>query len=334
MSWKDLKQKSLADGLLVQHAALTELDDVDQMIDWHRIEGLLVGIQNKPHGQQPWPPLMMFKALLLQSWYALSDPALEKQLARDLLFRRFVGLSIAAAVPDHSTLCRFRNHPEVVKLQAQFLNEIQQRLSEKGWYIKSGTISIVDASVIKAQRNRPNKDAAGNSTQDPEAGYSIKAGSDGKVKMTYGYKAHINVDEDGFIVASDFSVGNVHDSQCFSAVLSGDETAVYADSAYAYASAATTQRLKCRGIKNGVLERAYRNKPLSKAQKANNKIKSRIRSTVERVFGVLKLHYGMAPARYLGKARNKMRFALMSVAYNIKRGVFLKRELFLQESYV
>jgi IS5 family transposase len=47
---------------------------------------------------------MMFKALLLQSWYTLSDPQLEKQLARDLLFRRFVGMDISESVPDHSTL--------------------------------------------------------------------------------------------------------------------------------------------------------------------------------------------------------------------------------------
>ena len=120
MSWKNLKQNSLADALLVEHAALTELDDMDQMIDWHRIEALLIGIHNKAHGQQAWLPLMMFKALLLQSWYALSDPALEKQWARDLLFRRFVGLSITAAVPDHSTLWRFRNHPEVVTSKPGF----------------------------------------------------------------------------------------------------------------------------------------------------------------------------------------------------------------------
>ena len=121
MSWKNLKQKSLADALLVQHAALTELDDVDQLIDWQPIETLLAGIHNKKRGEQAWPPLMIFKALLLQSWYGLNDPALEKQLARDLLFRRFVGPSISMAVPDHSTLWRFRNHPEVVKWQAHFL---------------------------------------------------------------------------------------------------------------------------------------------------------------------------------------------------------------------
>jgi IS5 family transposase len=52
----------------------------------------------------------------VKSWYALSDPALEKQLARDLLFRRFIGLSISESVPDHSILWRFRKllekHPQ------------------------------------------------------------------------------------------------------------------------------------------------------------------------------------------------------------------------------
>ncbi len=51
---------------------------------------------------------MMFKALLLQHWYVLSHPALEKQLARDLLFKRIVGLPLSESVFDHSTLWRFK----------------------------------------------------------------------------------------------------------------------------------------------------------------------------------------------------------------------------------
>jgi IS5 family transposase len=190
----------------------------------------------------------------------------------------------------------------------------------------------VDASVIKAQRNRPNKGVNGENTRDPEADYNVKAASDGKVKITYGYKGHINVDEDGFIKATGFTAGNVHDSQCFTELLSGTESQVYADSAYA--SEKTNEWLADKKIENRVLERAYRNKPLQPAQKKQNKIKSRIRSTVERVFGILKLHYGMAQARYLGKARNQMRFNLICVAYNIKRGISLRKEIQqTQESY-
>lgn len=325
MSWKNLKQQSLADALVVEHSAITELDDVHELIDWSRVEKLLSDIHTKTRGEQAWPPLMMFKTLLLQVWYGLSDPQLEKQLARDLLFRRFVGLSLSQLVPDHSTLWRFRNNPEVQALQEHFLTVVNQQLSEKGLIIQHGDISIVDASVIKAQRNRPNKGVDGKNTQDAEAAYNVKVSADGKLKTTYGFKAHVNADEDGFIKATDFTAGNVHDSQCFTELLSGTETQVYADSAYA--SEKTHQWLTERNIENGVLDRAYRNKPLTKVQKQRNKRLSPVRSIVERVFGILKLHYGMGQARYLGKARNQMRFNLMCVAYNIKRGIRLQREM-------
>jgi IS5 family transposase len=116
----------------------------------------------------------------------LSDPKLEKLLVRGLLFCRFVGLSLADSVPDHSSI----------------------------W------------------RNRPNKDTDGNNTQDPEASWNVKQGSDGKRKSTYGFKAHANVDEDGFIKATAFTAGNVYDSNHFTDLLSGKESEVYADSAY------------------------------------------------------------------------------------------------------
>ncbi len=71
--------------------------------------------------------------------------------------------------------------------------------------------------------------------------------------------------------------------------------------------------------------RAYRNKPLTEAQKQLNRMNSGVRCTVERVFGVLKLHYGMAKARYLGQARNRARFGLLCLAYDMKRGVSIQQ---------
>lgn len=333
MAWKNTKQRSLADALATEHKALTELDDVHDLIDWDRIESMLSCIHANKKGEQAWPPLVMFKAMLLQSWYNLSDPHLEKQLARDLLFRRFVGLSVADSVPDHSTLWRFRNNPMVENLQGALLKEINDQLAEKSLYIKAGTISIVDASVIEAQRNRPNKDKNGNNTQDAEAAYNVKIASSGKQKTTYGFKAHVNVDEDGFVKAMEFTAGNVHDSQVFTELLSGDEEAVFADSAYA--SHKTNDWLAENHIENGVLERAYRNKKLTVKQKQRNKLLSRTRFIVERFFGVAKLHYGMSKARYVGLMRNKMRVAIICMAHNIKRGVSLQLEIErAQESYV
>lgn len=319
MAWKNLKQRSLADAMLLTHDALTELDDVHALIDWSRLEVLLSDIYSSSRGEKAWPPLMMLKALLLQSWYKLSDPALEKQLARDLLFRRFVGLDIAESVPDHSTFWRFRQQLEKKALMEALFEEINAQLAEQGLYIKSGEVSIIDASVIEAKQCRPNKDKNGESTQDQEAGWNVKAGSDGKRKSTYGFKAHLNVDEDGFIKKILFTAGNVHDSTCFTELLSGDETAAYADSAYP--SQKHNDWLEERGIANRLIKRAYRNRPLTAEDKIFNQTHAGVRCTVERVFGVLKQHYGMAKARYLGINRNRTRFELMCVAHNIKRGV-------------
>ena len=324
MAWKNIKQTSLATSLLIEHAALQELDDVHGLIDWTRIEALLSGIHNKRKGELAWPPLLMFKALLLQSWYKLSDPALEKQLARDLLFRRFVGLDIALAVPDHSSFWRFRQLLDKKRLLTPLLTEINAQLNQQGLIIRAGTVSIVDASVIEAQRSRPNKDKDGHNTQDAEAGYAVKAGADGKIKSTYGFKAHINVDEDGFVKATDMTAGNVHDSNVFTELLSGDESAAYADSAYA--SKKHSAWLKERNIQNKILQRAYRNKPLTAAQKQFNRLQSGTRSIVERVFGILKLHYAMGKARYLGLARNQTRLMLMCIGYNLKRGNSIQRQ--------
>lgn len=323
MAWKNLTQRSLADGMLIDHDALKELDGVHELIVWSRLEQLLSGIHSKTRGEKAWPPLMMFKALLLQSWYRLSDPALEKQLARDLLFRRFVGLDISESVPDHSTLWRFRQKLETLSLLEGLISEISNQLSEQGLYIKLGEVSIIDASVIEAKQCRPNKDKNGNSTQDTEAGWNVKTGSDGKRKSTYGYKAHINVDEDGFIKSTDYTAGNVHDSNCFCDLLSGEESSVYADSAYR--SQAHDDWLSERKIDNRVIKRAYRNKPLEEKDKQFNRLHSGVRCTVERVFGVLKQHYAMGKARYLGLDRNRTRFEIMCVAHNIKRGLSIQQ---------
>ncbi len=324
MAWKNLKQRSFAEAMLIEHNAIKELDGVQTLIDWTRIEVLLNDIHRSKKGEKAWPPLMMFKALLLQVWYKLSDPGLEKQLARDLLFRRFVGLDISASVPDHSSLWRFRQELEKRLLMNSLLDEINQQLKEQGLYIQTGEVSIIDASVIEAKQCRPNKGKDGKATQDPEAAWNVKKSSDGKRTSTYGFKAHVNVEEDGFIKSTDFTAGNVHDSQCFTELLTETESVVYADSAYK--SAEHDQLLENCGIKNRINRRAYRNRPLTKKDRIFNRLCSSVRNTAERVFGVLKQHYGMAKARYLGLGRNRTRFELMCIGYNMKRGVSIQRE--------
>jgi len=89
---------------------------------------------------------------------------------------------------------------------------------------------------------------------------------------------------------------------------------VYADSAYK-----SEEHELC------LSERAYRNKLLSKHDKGFNRLHSGVRCTVKRIFGVLKPYYDMAKARYMGLARNRIRFKLMSVAHNIKQSFAIQQ---------
>ena len=97
MSWKNTQQNSVADSLIVEHKSLSELDDVHNIINWSEIEKTLSNLYSSKRGAPSYPPLMMFKILILQAWYNLSDEALEKQIARDLMFRRFIDAAVIEA---------------------------------------------------------------------------------------------------------------------------------------------------------------------------------------------------------------------------------------------
>ncbi len=167
-------------------------------------------------------------------------------MARDLLFKRFVGLE---GVPDHSTLWRFKQELSKQGLIDVLFTEINQQLVKQSILVKSGSVSIIDASVIEAKQCRPRKNKAGESTQDPEASWNVKRASNGKKTSAYGYKAHINVDEDGLIKKVAFTTGSTHDSKCFILLLEGDESA--------YPSEEHNNYLETHPIENTMIKCAY-----------------------------------------------------------------------------
>ncbi|BAS67324.1 IS5 family transposase [Bathymodiolus septemdierum thioautotrophic gill symbiont] len=321
MSWKNTKQNSFADSLVVEHKSLSELDDVHNIINWDEIEQTLSNLYSSVRGAPSYPPLMMFKILILQAWYNLSDEALEKQIARDLMFRRFIDLSLSESVPDHSSIWRFRQLLNTEKLLEPLLEQINTHLEQNSIIVSLGSINIIDATVIEVKQCRKHKGKDGNNTQDPEANYNVKIAADGKKKTTYGFKMYANTDEDGFVKKMTYTPGNVHDSKEFDKLLdiSKSKTCgqVFADSAYANKN----NNEKLGKENNKILHRAYRNKPLTKEQKQENKQRSSIRYIVERTFGLLKLHHGLGKARYLGLERNKTRAQLIAISHNLKTGM-------------
>ncbi|WP_411728311.1 transposase, partial [Methyloglobulus sp.] len=226
MSWKYLAQTSLSDALVKRHEALEEMGGIRQLIVWKPTGQQMSGIHGKKRGGAAGLPLLVFKALLLQGWYGLGDPKLEKQLARDSMSRRSVNLGLSEGVPDHGTVWRFRNMLAKQGLPETLLAEINQPLSAKGLYIKTGEAVIVDATVIEARqsrRPRKGKDGGTPRTQDSEAGHNVKVAANGKKASTYGNKAHANVDGGGFIKAIGHTPGNGHDPQSLKKLLTRTE---------------------------------------------------------------------------------------------------------------
>ena len=163
----------------------------------------------------------MFKLLLLQRWYGLSDPGLEEALNDRISFIRFSGFSLASSLPDYSTICRFRNSLLELGLYEKLFEEILRQLEGRGLLVQEG--AIVDATVIESSR-RPRKvveiipeDRKEEETVTPSVvSYSndvdatwIKKGK----KPYYGYKAHVSVDaKDGYVLGGHVTPANVADT--------------------------------------------------------------------------------------------------------------------------
>jgi len=134
------------------------LDEIDRLIDWKPLEKVL---RNKLKrvanavGNPAYPPLLMFKILLLQRWYNLSDMAVEETLCDRLSFVRFVGLSLDHdEVPDATTICRFRQSLVERNILKRLLDKLNHQLERRGLLVREG--AIVDASVVSSAR-RPLK---------------------------------------------------------------------------------------------------------------------------------------------------------------------------------
>ena len=228
---------------------------------------------------------MLFKILLLQSWYDLSDEGVAKQLGRDLLFRRFMDLGLEESVPDHSSICRFRDQLMRKELLEVLLSQVNDGLAKQGILVLQGSINVVDATIAEAKQCRQKKGQSGENTQDPEASYHVKKTSEGKIKTTYGFKIQINTDEAGLIKQVNDTAGHIHDSKELEKLLEFKDGKSVGKCMQigAYANRKNDEKLGAEN--NKILHKAYRNKPLTREQKRENRVNSSIRYVVGRTFG-------------------------------------------------
>jgi len=339
MSERTSKNPGIADYVVARRKRKDcFLDEIDRLIDWKPLEKLLrkklKRIVNAV-GNPAYPPLPMFKILLLQRWYNLSDVAAEESLYDRLSFVRFVGLSLDHdEVPDSSTICRFRQSLLEKNVLKRLLDKFNHQLERRGLLIREG--AIVDASVVSSSR-RPQKviDVLPEDREEEDdvpvvtVSYSddvdaawLRKGN----RAYYGYKIHAATDSrDGFLLGGHATPANRSDTEELPEVL--DESGlrrggfVYADKGYC--SRLNRHVLQARGLGDGIMYKAARNRELSAAQKATNRMISGVRAKVERAFGTLKRGYGFFRARYLGRAKVELEFLLNAMAFNLKKAVLM-----------
>ena len=304
-------QASFAD-LLADQGPETALDALDALADWSGFERIVAHLRqaNGP-GKPGHAPLLMFKALVLASLYGLSDRQLELAIRDRLSFRRFLGLSLSDAAPDHTVICRFRNALVGEGLMERLFAELDRQLEAAGLMVKKGT--MLDATLVATAAARPAK--AGETPRDPDAAFARR---EGKAGSTYGYKAHVGVDEgSGLIRVAAATPANINDTVPAYQLIRGYERAVLGDAAYH--THARQRMLEARGQACLLMRRANKHHALSDAEKAFNRQIARRRWAVETTFATLKRWMGLSAIRYVGLARASGQIVMAALAFNLKR---------------
>jgi len=318
MAMRQSGQFSFVEALLPQGLGRNaRLERLNELVKWYRFEKVLKGLRVEGGPGRPgYVPLVLFKALLLQSLYGLSDVDLEEALADRLSFRKFIGLTLEEAVPDSTTLCRFRNLLIEGKRLEKLFAELDRQLERAGVILKRGT--MLDASVIETAAASPPTGAG--PSADPEAGFAKRQG---KAGSSFGYKMHVGVDEGSGIIRSVITTpANVNDTTPADALILGDEAAVWGDAAYH--THARERALRQRGIKPRLMRRANKHHPkLPPRLQRLNQLIARRRAAVETTFATLKRRMGLSAIRYIGLAKAHAQVTMAAIAFNMRRWTVL-----------
>ncbi len=285
-------------------------------------------------GQPPYDRVLLFKIVILQKFYNISDEQIEYQINDRLSFMRFLGLSLADDVPDSTTIWLFKEKLAKGGADKKLFEIFNNVLEEKGLIAHEG--AIIDASFVEVPKQRNSKEEnnkikEGKVPEEWKENENKLSQKDVDARWTkknntsyYGYKDHVKVDGKSKLVTKyEITDASVHDSQTLESLL--DETdsdkTIHADSAYV----GQEEIFEKKNVKSRVHEKGYKGKPLTDAQKEENREKSKVRARVEHVFGFIENSMNGLFIRSIGLVRAKFNIGLMNLTYNIFRYLYLCR---------
>ena len=321
-----------------------QLEKLNKVIDWEQFRSILDEAfekENKgPGGRPSFDKILMFKILILQRLYNLSDEQIEFQINDRLSFQRFLGLLLCDTVPDATTVWLFRDMLAQKKIAEKLFARFNKTLEEAGLIKNDGV--MVDATFVDAPKQRNShdenqtikegkipeewKDKSNKkivhkvSQKDTDARWTKK-----RDETHYGYKNHVKADV-GSKLIKDYTVtdASVHDSTEFSGLINEDDNIVYADAGYVGKEDEFSDKVKEK-VEFVICEKGYRNHPLTDLQKLANKIKSSKRCRIEHIFGFMTNSMHGLFLRCIGKVRADFNIGLTNLVYNMCRMETLQR---------
>jgi IS5 family transposase len=321
---------------------------VNAVLDWHPINKRLneVYVKGKAaNGRPSHSGSLLFKMLLIQTWYGLSDEGVETMVGDSLSCMKFCGLSMADVVPDHSTISRFRKALNTNQAFDGLLEMINIQLENKGLKVNNGR-AVVDASITESERKPKGQTQwevvagsdRGDDPDDVENGRQqdikikavkvIQKGVDtegrwvkkGK-KSYFGYKRHIMTDEQGMIECVHTTAANTPDNEGLEPLIlkaiPKKIKEICADKGYY--GGYYDDMLVHYDIRNRIMRKAVKNRPLNHWEKVFNRLISKRRYVVERTFGGLKKWFCAGTARYVGVVKTHGQHVLEAIAHNLFR---------------
>jgi IS5 family transposase len=308
-----------------------------EVVDWEAfrapIENAVVPEPKGPGGRPRFDALIMFKTLVLQRLYHLSDAQTEFMIRDRLSFMRFVGVDLHETIPDEKTIWRFREELIAGRVMDQLWKAFDGELKRLGVQTSRG--KIVDASIVEST-SKPRKKSRDRETDETteEPNSHRERQIDGEARSTmkrkrwyFGYKNHIKVDAGTkLIVADAVTDAAVHDRKMLPVLLCDDDKdcEIYADKGYA----GVGPRAEVIGVQATprIMHKGKRNKPVTVEQKAENKQWAKIRSRVEHVFGDQHTGMHLTKIRTRRKSRAEFTIRLNNLAYNLRRLGFLLQQ--------
>ena len=264
--------------------SVLSLTELAALLNWAEIDRLLVGISAAAKGERGWPPLALFRGLLLATWHDLSDVRLAEALDDRASFRRFCGFAAHEPTPERTAFVRFRRELARRGLDRALFEAITRQLDAKGVAVRAGT--LVDATLVPSASIR----------RDAEARWAGHR----RRKPVHGYKAHVATDEGaGLILGVEVTTANAHDAAELERVLPDEPGEVYGDSAFGGPRSAGAIRAKG-GVPAVVGTGTWGGAEALARLEAHNARVQRVRCRIEKVFGTWKRSYGLRRMRWLG----------------------------------